>query len=300
MRYTIFLLLLTIGCGTDDKLEDVTLLCTDDLGYETPPPDSARGLDRANCYRTAMGLEPGVLSRALDEASQAHAEYMNGANTMTHQELPIRGGFTGEWVWDRVESVGYDCCIGRMVSEVVSYGYDPAGAVDGWVQSVYHRAPFTMPHWTEVGFGQSGDYSSMTFITPYPGHARLAVIYPYDGQVDVPPTFNSDWESPDPAPGLGVVGTPITVTVADTEVVWDEFNPYDLRLIEASLTGPGGEQVDVLLSDPGDDEALSHMAVMLPTAPLQSGAEYSAVMTVQWADEQETFTAVFSTGPADQ
>jgi hypothetical protein len=285
------------GCASGDKVGDTTLVCTDDVGYARASLEARQGLDRANCYRLGMGLEPGSLSAQLDAATQAHAEYMAVNQIMTHQEESGMAGYSGDWVWDRIDTVGYDCCVGQMVSEVVAVGHDPAGAVDAWVQSVYHRLPFTLPHWIEVGVGQADDYSAMTFMTPFPSGPRDAVIYPSDGQTGVPSTFNSDWESPDPAPDLGVVGTPITVTVSDEVVGVDDLDPHELRLISASLKGPGGASVEVMNSDPQSDTNLMQMAVMLPVSPLQAGAVYVATMTVEWSGETETLIAEFTTAP---
>jgi len=226
-----------------------------------------------------MDIELGVLDSLLDDASQSHAEYMQGNEVMTHQQDSSLAGFTGEWVWDRVEAAGFDFPPGLGISEVVAQTYGPAEAVDAWVASVYHRIPFTTPYWNAVGFGLSDDFTAMTFVTPYPHGIRTAVIYPYDGQDDVGPTFDSDWEIPDPAPDLGVVGMPITVTVADETISGDGQNPYSLQLITGTLIGPDGFEVDVRLSDPGEDSYLYQTALMLPLEPLETNAEYEATMT---------------------
>ena len=124
------------------------------------------------------------------------------------------------------------CGAGPVLVEVVAWGTTPTEAVDLWIGSVYHRIPFTMPYWIDAGFGQTGDFSSMSFVTPSPtDHA--AVVFPAHGQDEVPTSFDSDTEMPDPAPSHGVVGYPVTVTAVADSVGSDWSNPYDVELVDA-------------------------------------------------------------------
>ena len=122
-------------------------------------------------------------------------------------------------------------------------------------------------------------------------------MYPVDGQTDVPIDFNSDWEIPDPDPDRGLVGHPISVTVAAEVASGGIEDPYGLRLLDAVLTGPSGREVEVVAVDPGDDPYLYTMAAMWPKEPLEPGTEYDAVMTVEWDGGQQTFVTAFSTAP---
>ena len=47
--------------------------------------------------------------------------------------------------------------------------------------------------------------------------------------------------------------------------------------------------------DPSNDESMSTMAAIVPIEPLDSGAQYTATMTIIWDGEEETFTATFTT-----
>ena len=264
-------------------------------GYGSATDDAVEAIDRTNCYRNLMGLSRGMLDPDLDAASQMHADYMDRHDTLTHWEDPSRPLYTGEWVWDRMEAAGYPVAPGQSWSEVVASGTTPAEAVDLWIGSVYHRIPFTMPYWLDAGFGQTGDFSSMSFVTPFPDGPRTAVMFPADGQDEVPTSFNSDTEVPDPAPSHGVVGYPVTVTAVASSVGSDWSNPYNVELVDAELVGPNGDLVDCLLSDPSTDDHLYVMATMLPVSPLQSESVYTATMTVRWGGSEETFVATFRT-----
>jgi hypothetical protein len=134
----------------------------------------------------------------------------------------------------------------------------------------------------------------MSFVSPYPNGPRQAVIFPVDGQSDVPIDFNSDIEWPDPAPSHGVVGYPITLTVAAEDSSGGD-NLYDLYVLDATLTDPSGREVDCIVSDPDDDDHLSNTAFMLPTSPLSRNTTYTATMVVEWDGIEETITATFTT-----
>lgn len=278
--------------------------CTDKTGWlsvdeacTASPDDSAtpaqQAFDRAACYRARLGLDPAALDDAVLAASQAHADYMAEADTLAHEESDTSNShYTGEWAWDRVEAAGYRS--DGVVAEVVAEGYSPSEAVDSWVNSVYHRIPFTMPEWTAVGFGQSERFCAMTFLTPFPEGSPAAIIYPADGQSEVPTTFLSDQEYPDPAPDTNAVGSPITVTVGgpDAEIIGQ--NRYDLQLVDATLTGPDGD-VDVIVLVPDDDPYLFNTLALVPEAPLDAGASYTAAISVTWSSGEATLSSTFLT-----
>ncbi len=278
------------------RLEDA---CgTSEFGYDTPSTEAQSALEQSNCYRNLVGLQPGVLHPALDEAAQSHADYMQARGQLTHQQSAGTSGYTGDWVWDRMEFAGYPLEAGRSWGEVVAYGYDPVAAVDGWVQSVYHRIPFTTPSWKEVGFGQAGLFSAMGIVTYWPAETDSAVIYPVDGQLDVPTTFQSDEEWPDPAPDHGAVGTPITVTVGSPNTTSSSDNPYDLELLEWQVSGPMGE-VDAIVLTPNDDAYLGNTIALVPTDPLEPLADYAVEISISWTGGTATLTADFVTASED-
>ena len=295
MRVVLSLSVLAMGCGPSEKETYPDLVCTADVGLDDATTEQVLGLDAANCYRALMGLEPGVLGLEINTATQWHAEYMERNGRISHQEQAGRSGFTGEWVWDRIDAAGRPLGAGEMVSEVVASGYTPAGAVDGWMQTVYHRMPFTLPAWIEIGFGQEGEYSSMSFLTGFPAGIRTGVIYPADGQVEVNPSFQSDWESPDPAPDHGEVGTPITVTVTDEQTSTSDNDPFNTRLVSGTLVDSAGTEVEIMVADPSTDPSLYQMVMLLPVEPLQATTTYTATVVVSWMGSEEIFESTFTT-----
>ena len=293
--------MLLLGCL--DEPEQAALVTLDgacgtsDYGDDDASPDAIAALDRTNCYRNLLGLNPGLLHPALDSAAQSHADYMSRNNTVTHQQSSGTGGFTGEWVWDRFEAAGYPLQAGNSWSEVVAYGYeDPADAVDGWVETVYHRIPYTTPNWRELGYGQNGLYSAMTH---FPAQQASAVLYPVEGQLDVPPTFQSDEEWPDPAPDHSLVGMPITVSVGAEDTTNSQQNPYQLVLNEASLSGPDGD-LEFLALEPDDDPWLFNTIALVPVEPLQRGTRYEGMLAISWTGGDALLTVDFTTALEDE
>ena len=291
-------LLLLLACNGGSKAPPVSVndsCVAASFGYDDPSDDAKAGLDRTNCYRAIMGLASAQLEPHLDVASQNHAEYMATNGVITHQEDDDLDDYSGEWVWDRAENAGYEWPNGTVMMETVSVGYGPEAAVDGWVNSVYHRLPFTSPELVETGFGQEDRYSSMTFVAPFPYTKATSVLYPVDGQVDVPTAFNSDQEVPDPAPDATYVGPPITVSVGATSMPGTDQNPFNLQLSEASLEGPDGE-VGLITLLPDDDPNLLYGLALIPEEPLSPDSEYTLKIAYTWAGGDEDLETTFTTG----
>ena len=245
--------------------------------------------------RAEAGLPGTVLEVRLDNASQAHTDYMATNSDFNHYEDASKTGYTGDWVWDSMETAGYPLEAGRVWMEVISWGLSPADSVDGWVGTVYHRIPFTSAELLEVGFGYTEQYAGMALVLPFPDTVRTATLYPADGQADIPTSFDSDTEYPDPAPAHGVVGYPISVSVG-APVVGNVStdDPYGLRLISADVSGPEGS-LELIALDPSSDSYMFNMAAVMPVQPLSAATTYDVEMVVEFGGEQETVTGSFTT-----
>ena len=114
----------------------------------------------------------------------------------------------------------------------------PMPSMGGWKRST---TAFPTPHPTGKPDLTKRSVLVHVLCFPYPNGPRTAVIYPVDGQRDVPVDFDSDIEWPDPAPDHGVVGYPITLTVAATSAT-DGDNPYNLYVLDATLTDDSGRK----------------------------------------------------------
>ena len=264
------------------------LTCVTPAAQGDPEASSAQreGLERLNCHRDLMGLAPTFLSAELSAAAQAHAEYIAATDEYGHIESDSgHAAFTGVDASERVRAQGVEIDpLYQALMEVVSYhseGADAAVSIDDWIDSVYHRAPLAIPELSRVGIGSATVFDVMEIVAPWQGDEDVHVAkYPGDGQRGVPTSFDSDRESPDPAPLRGVVGYPVTLSFLVREA-GGGTNPYgiDVDRDATVLEGPSGPvPCDVL--QPADDDILMRTVALLPHEPLTEGTSYTATVVV--------------------
>ena len=266
-----------------------------------PGPEALLALEQVNRHRTAAGVPPLAYDPALGAAARAHAEYLaanpNQWEPSAHGEVPEAPGFTGRRPADRAALFGYRGSVG----EIVHFAGPAEQAVDGWMETLYHRLPLLSPDTAVIGYGVAATPDGRFVNVLDYGVARPdaglngAVAWPYPGQSGVPTAWDGR-EVPDPFrlhPGVaGPVGYPITLTFAGTV--------RSLRLTDAVLTGPGGD-VPVLRFDPGSDERLSDTVAVIPATPLRPHSRYTVRMRGLvdrgWGPEPFDRAWSFTTGP---
>ena len=188
-------------------------------------------LTRSNEYRSIAGLPRFRLDRAINLSAKAHADYDAAHNMSGHREQPGQAGFTGVAYWDRLPYFGYNFPTGEVMAWAT--GMTPAMAVDIWIDSVYHRMPFMDHGNTDIGEGDAPGTRQMPGVTinfggrdHVPPVRRLIVTYPANNQTDVPLDFNPREEGPNPLPGQGVVGYPISLHIAQPAQQGGEYLPW--------------------------------------------------------------------------
>jgi hypothetical protein len=174
-----------------------------------PPADATANAIEAwtlvNEYRLPSGA--GCMNHVIELSisAQAHCDYraLNASNPAcdagAHDEVSGCPGFTGTNVQAREIAAGYPRAL--AYTEVAnSYGDNPVAAVPSWIDTVWHRIPLLDPWTTDMGWG-GGPNCDVIDIGRGTNSVSddLIVVYPYDGQIDVPPAF-SGWESPAPPP----------------------------------------------------------------------------------------------------
>jgi hypothetical protein len=173
-------------------------------------------------------------STAMDQAAQAHADWMIANDSFTHEEQENTPGFTGTNWPRRDEAFGY---VPSSGAEVLIADAAAAAGVDVLVNSAYHRAALLAFEPVDVGIGWS-DGAAVSFSRPLViditrpgtdtkrglGQAAQAVIrgvevWPVDGSRDVP--VGLGLESPNPVPSQDVMtlGTPASITVSESKTV---------------------------------------------------------------------------------
>ena len=155
-----------------------------------------------NNYRVPAGAGCVTMVSQINAAASAHCAYydmyMMNDMCVANPHLEVMGcvGFTGATPGERMKTAGYTMFGG---GEVMAFVNSPQGAVDTWMNSVWHRVPIIDPWTTHLGYGNSTKCDTIDFgrgTTPAPTNA--VVVYPYDGQVDVPTAFNGQYEGPMP------------------------------------------------------------------------------------------------------
>jgi len=200
---------------------------------QTPVYEEVR--DRINYYRDIIGLNRMSIDRSLNAAANNHALYVvNSTNAGHLQSDKKHEYFTGEMPWDRTRYFGY---MSPMVAENIHFKQSSIGAVDDWMDSVYHRLPLISPIYAHLGYGyavRGTKYANVLEVgsVKYNGLNRRTVVYPVDRQKGVPVTW-SGLEEPNPfrlypdAKGPG--GYPITLLVSGDRV-------ERVELVNASIT----------------------------------------------------------------
>ena len=111
-------------------------------------------------------------------------------------------GFTGADVQTREVAAGYPQA--EAYTEVAtSFGNDPTDAVPSWIDTVFHRIPLLDPWTVDMGYGGATGCDAIDIgrgMSTAP--TKTIVVYPYDGQTNVPPSW-SGLEGPEPPAPTG-------------------------------------------------------------------------------------------------
>lgn len=132
----------------------------------------------------------------LSEQCAAHAHYLTLHPEQqkwpdAHEEYADKEGFSVEGAWAGAHSV--------IVWKEGGLDSFQEG-IDVWMGSFYHRLPLVDPGVLRLGWGAEEIYAVMDMSSlAAPAEKPFTVIYPYDGQKDVPTAFLGN-EFPDPVP----------------------------------------------------------------------------------------------------
>lgn len=197
--------------------------------------DQSEALSHLNGVRAKAGLQPLQLNGVISKAASLHAAYYNanhGKKTEgAHNETKGMPGYTGATVTDRLKAAGWTFgSKGYSTGEVMHYKQASSkDAIDGWLDTAYHRKIILSPKYREVGFGLAdgtavADFAG--FSEPGPIQGGISV-YPYDGMTNVGVGFYG-LESPNPLSQFNVdhSGYIISATT-ERDMVWHEAQIAD-------------------------------------------------------------------------
>jgi len=287
-----------------------------------------------NTIREAMHMQTLSGNVQLDNAAQAHADYLVLNSESAHNEIEGHKHFTGIQPRDRAFYAGYNT---GYVSENLSSGnVNAQSSVDGLFSAIYHRFGFLNPAIDEIGVGVSQDkqnsqnsafvyvmgnseLNSLCLKKSFNGFGkyiykvckekdhRIAekkfrqaqrynkqnnpriILYPYDGQTEVPPAFYA--EVPDPLPDHEVSGFPMSIAFNDhyfKEVVMESFK----------LFKSGKEVTNVLLMNKENDphkRFTDKQYALFPLKRLEYDTKYSVVVKYSVKGKHEKIMWTFRT-----
>jgi len=265
------------------------------LGDPGPPPAAgtpeAEVLALVNEYRKRAGVPPVVYDNTLSKGCHEHANYMvlnRGTHAMyhlnAHHQDPKLPGATMD---------GAECGGRADLSHSVENIPD---AVRGWMGTLYHRQPVIAPYNGRIALGYAklpgGHYAVALRFVLGPYDSRLyPVVYPADGNTDVPVDFHS--EVPNPLPRVPYAGHPISLVVPVADPVTG---------VTATLVDEAGTAIPFFLSTP-EQPATEYsprnagIIGVIPQKPLRAGTRYTATIAATWKGETRTWTSTWMTMP---
>ncbi|CAN7619484.1 CAP domain-containing protein [Pseudoduganella sp. LjRoot289] len=234
------------------------------------------GYNWINYRRQLTGLTSLARNALLDKAALDHSNYQRINNTITHDEISGRPGFTGATLEARLQAAGYQLVRPFAFGEVISAASDTSGFyhAEELITAIYHRFVIFEPVFREVGAGTAAgngytyftaDFAASGGYGPGVGRGKLAV-YPAASQSRVALNFFSDSESPDPVPNQNEVGYPISVHADISSVI----------SVQSFTVRPrGGNDLSVrLLARASDKETPPSVAAIVPLNVLKGATVY--------------------------
>ncbi|WP_321817832.1 MULTISPECIES: CAP domain-containing protein [unclassified Paraburkholderia] len=238
-----------------------------------------------NAQRQQCGFPALVENTILDQAAQAHAQYMGTNNAVSDSESSSATGFTGATYADRAVHFGYPSATyaggvsaGYYTATTLSNADYSSAVVNEWLSGVYHIAIAVWPV-TAIGVGE--------YQTSYAGYPEIwaslqignlqqssisaPLTFPCEGSTGLP--YKSTGETPTPPNTSGAWGTPVAIA----------GNPSDvIVLTSGTMTDGSGTVINLQLLDSANDPnglLPKFEAVAYPASPLTANTSYSVALT---------------------
>jgi hypothetical protein len=201
------------------------------VGYDA---DHLAAFNRLNELRVAAGLGMLAQDQRLDQAAQAHANWIITNDLFEHDETLGSEGFSGVDPSSRAQAAGYPTLYS---GEVMSSGAGSVAGIDLLFNIIYHRLALLQFDPVDVGIGWSPLDAAhvftplvIDFSKPKDGSARSAgqlaqagadgvVVWPLDGARELPTHMGYEIPNPVPSQDVGELGTPASVEVDKDRVI---------------------------------------------------------------------------------
>ena len=252
------------------------------------------GFNWFNYRRSQIGLSPLVRNSLIDSAALGHSSYLNLNNTVAHEQVQGKPGFTGVTLGDRLAKAGY--VVTSLQGEVIAGATNTSGfyLAEELITAIYHRFVIFEPLFKEGGAGAAVSSAGYAYFTTDlagnrsygPGLAAGQIVtYPYSGQQKVAVSFSSNNESPDPVPNQDVVGYPISVHA-------NYGTPVSVTAFSVRQRGAAADLAVRLLTSGNDVHTPVSAASIIPLAALNANTSYdvSFIGKVNGADVTQSWS----------
>jgi hypothetical protein len=246
-------------------------------GIVCPPAPAGVSANAAAAYalentvRAAMGVPCAAMDTTINLGADRHCAYYVANRSVTmcianpHVEVSGCAMFGAANFDQRMRNAGYT---GSPAFEDMHFVGNGRSAVQGWIDSVWHRTPVLSPWVRDFGYGSSTSCDTMDFGRGAASPVNLVATYPYANQTGVPTSFDGTREGPNPpAPPTGwPSGYPIHIYLRGGTVTSHTLT------VDAS----GAALTHVWLA-PGDPRAMGLLSteyVMYADRPLTSATSY--------------------------
>lgn len=216
--------------------------------------------------RAMAGLPALRCDTAASEAARGHCHYLVVNDELSHFQTMGRPAFTAVSFEARLAQRSF---VDAPASEVIA-SFSGAPAIEGprgFLDSVYHRAPFL--RWETVSFGYGHEARCVTIdfgkaLDDEPPPDRL-VVWPPDGATSVPRSFHAAAEVPNPVPGRSVVGYPVSL-----------FGAPSTHVLSVEMTDARGPVDAIVVTATNDPAHLVRAgeAYLIPKSPLARNGDY--------------------------
>ncbi len=176
-----------------------------------PPAGATAGqaaaLNLENMVRVAMGIPCATMVATINLGATRHCAYyasnvgMATCVANAHVEVSTCPMYNAAQFSTRMTMAGYT---GSPAFEDMAFSNNGAGAVQQWIDSVWHRTPVLSPWVRDIGYGAATGCDTMDFGVGAATPSSVVATYPYANQTGVPTSFDGTREGPrPPAPPTG-------------------------------------------------------------------------------------------------
>lgn len=294
----LWLLLPALGACRPD-FANVDEACKDKIKGESHASSvSGEFFQRLACYRRYAGVEQPRIDKKVTIATEAHVDWMNeNLADATYWNVEDDGTplFYGATVFDRLERAEFNLdTASSMVWEVlmpVTPERNRTENVDLLIHDPHYRDPLLAPGWYGGGYDEtSGDngglaYSVWVLDMPSGTHSGKPVVWPVDGDVEVPPSVVV-WK-----PGVTDIGEvalrgyPITLTFGSSEVLGvGRDNPLGVSVLSSTITADDGTAIEHEVEVPMTTAfgTNNSTAILWPAVELAPDTTYTVEVEVSW------------------